>query len=114
MFGHPRNGTTRQGYRFHVDFNTGCGDTGLYMLRRTGPDSSVFQYGEVVWKDHPQYERCPESFHADTETMQELFNALWAYGFRPNESVTPDAMSAAHTAHIEDLRNICTKLLDKV
>lgn len=112
MFGHPKEGYTPKGYRFYVDFNMGWGDINLYMFRRTGPNSSVKEVGEVVWAPLKEgMTPCDSTVHLDTESMQHMFNALWDFGFRPQHSVNPDALVTAKNEHISDLREIINQFL---
>lgn len=111
MFCHPREDYTAKGYRFYVDFNFGWGDVNLYMMRQLGPHKEV---GEVIWKPAEDGEIPHSTVHMDADSMQEMFDALYDFGFRPRGTVRPDALVEAKDGHLEDLRQVCKKLLEKI
>jgi len=111
MFGHPE-GTTMEGYRFFVENDYCRGGVAIHAVQidyRAGKSKAA----KVVWEEKEGYEICPPALVCEKDAGQALFDALWAYGYRPNDPVNPDAMTKAKDTHIADLRNIVEKLLEK-
>jgi hypothetical protein len=112
LFGHPE-GTTREGYRFFVENEYSNGGIAIHAVQinhRGGKSKAA----KIVWEEKEPYEPCQASFVCERDAGQALFDALWAYGYRPNDPVNPDAMTKAKDTHIGDLRNIVEKLLGKI
>lgn len=112
MFGHPE-GTTREGYRFFVESDYNFGGIAIHAVQidHRGVKTKA---AKVVWEEREVYEISHPAFQCHEDAGQALFDALWAYGYRPNEPVNPDAMTKAKDTHIADLRNIVEKLLGKI
>lgn len=112
MFGHPE-GTTKEGYRFFVENDYSSAGVAIHAVQidhRGGKSKAA----KVIWEEKEPYEITYPAFTAGQDAGQALFDALWAYGFRPNDPVNPDAMSKAKDTHLADLRNIVEKLLGKI
>ena len=51
------------------------------------------------------------TFRISPETAQELFDRLWAAGYRPNGGRTSEGVVEAQRDHIKDLRSVIEKVL---
>jgi hypothetical protein len=112
MAGFP-NGTTQEGYRFFAETDYSRGGVAIHAVQ-LNPRDGTGKVATIVWEDKPAYEITRPMLAMYEDGGQALFDALWAYGFRPRETVLPDALTAAKDEHIKDLRQIVGKLFDKV
>jgi len=114
MFCHPMQDYTRDGFKFHSDFDMAWGKMSLRIMRDGNRDLCFRtpQVATLAWEDLEYGRLTNPTLLCEPDTMQHLFNSLWDCGFRPNGGARSEAIVAAKDQHIEDLRNICTKLLE--
>lgn len=84
----------------------------LHLVKKT-PDS--FKVGtEIVFKDVSINEMMPPCpIQLSRPEAQELIDALWASGLRPTEGKGTAGLTEAMKAHIDDLRHIAFKHINK-
>jgi hypothetical protein len=84
----------------------------LHIIKKT-PEG--FKVGtEIVFKDVDSHEMMPPCpIQLSRIEAQELIDALWASGLRPTEGKGTAGLTEAMKAHIDDLRHIAFKHINK-
>lgn len=83
---------------------------GVYLFNYNYPNKELYHKGKFeLISDFGHM--CPYSFIFPDEVMQDLMNQMWENGIRPSKFNTKD--ESAQAAHLEDMRTIAFKFIEK-
>lgn len=93
------------------------GGWGLFLFEMAEPGAPIRPIRMQLGDEQVPEISFPPTAILPELTAQQLFDDLWAAGFRPSgakEKPDPAGVIAAKDAHLSDLREITGKLLDRI
>lgn len=86
----------------------------VFMRQESSEDETVLVGSNIVFTKVSDASMVEPTFRITPHEAQSLMDELWSCGLRPTEGTGSAGAMAATERHLNDMRALSTKLLDKV